>query len=201
MPVDQEQLRQTCVYESKAPIETTAAALDEIEGIAAGWHKTRSRLLFAGILTIACSLVGLALFPPVGIVMVALGVYLIYRRKYYPKGVANVLFRCEFTKALSAMLARDTDPQVAATVRLTFDPKRELLSEGVLPNRRNGKQQLYRASWFSVENRLLDGTSFTETIDDLVRERSFTNPRGKSKRKTRTRHLISMRFGYPGEVY
>jgi hypothetical protein len=201
MPVDSEQLRKTGVYESRAPIETTAAAMGEIEAIAARWHKTRSRLLWGGVFTLIGAVLMLILFAPVGILLIPAGIWLLFRRSRYPKGVANGLFRCEFSKALAGTLALDTHPKTAATMRLTFDPKRELLTEGVLTNRRNGKQRLYRASWFSVENRFLDGTSFTETIDDLVRERSFTNPRGKSKTKTRTRHMISMRFGYPGEVY
>ena len=65
----------------------------------------------------------------------------------------------------------------------------------------NGKQRLYKASWFSLETSLHDGTTFTETIDDLIRQRSFTNPRGKSKSKTRTHSLLGMRFAYPQKVY
>ena len=201
MPLDLDQLRKTCVYESRAPIETTGAALMQIESIVSGWHKVRLRLLLAGIGTLVLSLIVLALYPPAGIVLIALGIGLFFLRKRYPKGVANGMFRCQFSKSIADVLGRDTHPNVQSTMRLAFDPQKELLSETALPHRKNGKQKLYRAPWFSLENRLLDGTSFTETIDDLERQRSFTNPRGKSKTKTRTRHLISMRFGYPSEVY
>jgi hypothetical protein len=201
MPCDPDQLRKTCVYESRAPIATAAQGLMEIEGIAAGWKKSRSRLLMGGIALLLTSFVGLALYPPSGVVLFATGIGLFFLRKRYPKGVANGMYRCEFSKALADKLALDTDPKAAATMRLEFAPKQELLSETALPHRKNGKQKFYKAPWFTVENRFLDGTSFTETVDDLIRQRSFTNPRGKSKTKTRTRHMISMRFSYPSEVY
>ena len=55
--------------------------------------------------------------------------------------------------------------------------------------------------WIALEGRLLDGTAFSESITELVRKRSFTNPRGKHKTKTRSRYLLNLRFDYPADLY
>ncbi|MBZ5621341.1 MAG: hypothetical protein LAQ69_21820 [Acidobacteriia bacterium] len=201
MPVDVNRLRTERVYESRVPMGTLAADLAMIESLAAEWRAARRRLQLAGAGVLIAGLVGLALFVPVGIALLALAIYLFFRVRSYPKAVANHRARCEFVKSLAAMLASDADARAQATMRLAFDPKRELLSESALPHRKNGKQRFYKASWFSIETGLHDGTTFTETIDDLVRQRSFTNPRGKSKTKTRIQSMIAMRFAYPCEVY
>lgn len=201
MAVDVNRLRKECVYEASAPLEALAEDLARIETLAAEWRATRRRLILAGVIAIAAGAVGMALYPPVGLVFIVVGIVLFVRTKSRPRAVANNVGRCEFVKSVAAMLVHDTGPKTPAAIRLAFDPKRDLLSECALPHRKNGKQKLYKASWFSLETSLHDGTTFTETIDDLIRQRSFTNPRGKSKSKTRTHSLLGMRFAYPQKVY
>src|SRR5579871_1319481 len=142
MPFDLDQLRKTCVYESRDPLAATVDALMQIESVAAGWHKVRLRLLLGGIGALVLSLVLFALYPPAGGLLFLIGIGLFYLRKRYPKGVANGMFRCEFSKAFADKLALDTAPKAAATMRLEFAPKQELLSESLLPHRKNGKQRL-----------------------------------------------------------
>jgi len=201
MAVDVNRLRKECVYEASTAIEAVADDLAQIEGLAAEWHATRKRLYLAGTIDIAVGCIGLAVYVPVGLVLIAIGISLFVWTKSSPKAVANNLGRCELVKSVADMLAHDTAPGTPATIRLAFNPKRDLLSEDVLPMRRNGKQRLYKASWLTVETSLCDGTTFTQTIDDLIRQRSFTNPRGKSKTKTRTHSLLGMRLAYPQKVY
>jgi hypothetical protein len=201
MPFDQEQLRKTCTYESRSPVDAMAAELDEIERVAGQWRKARRSLLWLGFLFVLAGIAGLYIYPLAGLVLIALAIPFFVSMKRYPKGVAKGLFRCELTRAIISMLAHDTDPKHASSVRLAFDPVQEVISETVLPNRRKGKQKIYKACWLSLETTFLDGTSFTGTIEELVRQRSFVNPRGKSKTRTRTRQIVSMRFGYPNAVY
>jgi hypothetical protein len=201
MPVDVNRLRTEGLYESREPVAGLAADLDMVQSLAAGWHDARKRLALYATFALFVGIIGLFAFLPVGIVFVLLGVWLLYRMKAYPKAVANHMERCTFGRSVAAMLWADADPKAPAAIRLAFRPKEETLSEGVLPNRKNGKQRLYKVSWFSVEAILHDGTTFSETVDDFVRERSFTNPRGKSKSKKRTQRLIAMRFDYPSEIY
>ena len=201
MPVDVERLRAERVYESSVPVGMLTDDLAQIESVAAAWRASRKRLIKAGVALLLLGVALLFLFFPVGILLIAIGVYLFFRVKTMPKTVANDPSRCEFAKSLVAVLAHDTGVKTPAAVRLAFDPKEEVLSEKPLPHRKNGKEKLCKCPWFSVDTTLLDGTDFTETIEDLVRRRSFKNPRGKSKTKTRTRSVIAMRFAYPAEVY
>ena len=203
MPVDVDRLRTEGLYESQAPVGGLTADLDQIQSLAAGWHQSRKRLALgatvAWVVGIVCFAVGFLWY--VGMVMFGLGSLFLYWMKACPKAVANHAERCAFGESMAAMLCADADPKAPAAIRLAFHPKEETLSEGALPDRKNGKERLYKVSWFSVEASLCDGTTFSETVEDLVRERSFTNPRGKSKTKKRTQSLIAMRFDYPPEIY
>ncbi len=201
MPVDVERLRTERVYESNVPIGALPNDLVQIESLAAAWRASRRRLIQAGIGTLILAPMALFAFFPVGIVLIAIAVYLFFRAKSHPKAVANHPERCAFARSVAAMLVHDTDNSAPSAVRLAFEPKEEILSEKVLPHRKRGKEKLCKYTWFSVDTTFLDGTTFTETIDDFVRRRSFTNPRGKSKTKTRTRSVIAMRFAYPSAVY
>jgi hypothetical protein len=189
------------VYESREPVGNLATDLDLVQSLAAGWHAARRRLALAAAFALLGGVIGLFTFYPVGIVLVAAGVWFLYRMKQHPRAVANHMERCAYGKSMAAMLRPDADPKAPVAIRLTFDPKQETLSDGALPNRKNGRQRLYKVAWFSLEASLHDGTTFSETVDDVVRQRSFKNPRGKSKTKTRTRSLIAMRFDYPPETY
>lgn len=201
MPVDVNRLRQDRVYESRVPIGSLAADLASIESLAAQWRAARKRLFLTGALTLAAGCIALPLFLPLGLALTAVAVYLFYRAKRYPRAIAHAAARSSVLRALAEIIASDADAKSPVTIRFAFDPKRELLVEAALQHRRNGKQRLYKASWLSLEVVLHDGTTFTETIDNLIRQRSFTNPRGKSKTKTRTLSLVSLRFAYPSDVY
>ena len=201
MPIDVNRLRAECLYEAQAPLGTVNADLTDIERIAADWRAARKRLQITALILLLVSLALLAVFPPAGLCLIVVAIALFFFVKKYSKAVARGVTRCSVARQVAGMLMRDTSAGEKVTIRLAFDPKQEVLSEVPLPNRRNGKQRLYKVSWFSLEACLLDGTTFSETIDDVVRERSFKNPRGKSKTKTRTRSVVSARFAYPAHLY
>ena len=201
MALDVVRLRKEGVYEARAPVAELSTDLTAIEHIAEEWHAARKRLFLGGTLAIAAGVAGMALFVPAGVLLIGGAVYCFYHAKQYPKGVANHTDRCRFLKALMGMLGADADDKKPVQLRVAFDPARELLSESGLLHRKNGKERLFKESWLSLEAALHDGTTVSETIDDLVRQRTFTNARGKSKSKTRTRSVIAMRFDYPAEVY
>ncbi|HLK68349.1 MAG TPA: hypothetical protein VKU19_33180 [Bryobacteraceae bacterium] len=203
MAVDENRLRAEGLYECREPVGNLTADLDQIQSMAAGWHHSRKQ---RGIWTTVLWIVGVICFMTgalwwLGIILFAAGGWLLHDMKSYPKAVANHEERCTFGRSMTAMLAADTDPTEPIAIRVAFDAKEETISEGALLGRNNGKQRLYKVSWFSVQANLHDGTTFSETIDDLVRRRSFTNARGKSKVKVRTNNVIAMRFDYPSEAY
>ncbi|HTS25339.1 MAG TPA: hypothetical protein VMH81_05670 [Bryobacteraceae bacterium] len=203
MAVDVNRLHTEGLYESRAPVAALTADLEQIQQLATAWHQARRRLAKGAALAfgvgVICFATGTLWF--LGTVLFGLGGWFLYRMKNYPKTVANRGERCAFGKSLAAMIAADAAPEAMAVFRLAFTAQQETLSEGPLAGRKNGKEKLWKESWFSVEAGLCDGTTFSETIDDLFRQRSFTNARGKSKTKTRKQSIIAMRLDYPSEIY
>jgi hypothetical protein len=109
--------------------------------------------------------------------------------------------RYDLLKELSKTLQHDADPQAKFAVHLALKAKPKLLREEPFPQRKNGKQQFFEEDFLSIEGELLDGTFLEESVTELTRKRSFTNPRGKSKTKTRNRYALSVRLGYPSDLY
>jgi len=201
MPVDVNRLRSEGVYEAREPVASLTDDLYQVQRLASDWHSSRRKLSACGA---ACILLGLFTFfgfVPGGLALLGIGIWLLYHMKVYPAPVANHMERCEFGRSIAAMLAADTDPKELVTMRLVFEPKEEVLSEGPLKGYKNGKQRLFRVCWFSISAKLYDGSTFSETVEDVVRERKYTSTRGKRKTKTRTRSLIGLRLDYPSERY
>ena len=202
MPIDVERLRTECAYQSQAPVAVLSGELDEIGKAVQGWTTYRRRirylciaLLFAGA---GCIAIG-----PVWGALAAFAAAIagfVYAFKY-ARGAITHLKRCETLKKLVATFADDAHPKSPVSVKLSLQDKRELLKEAAWSRRKNGKEKYFTEPWLSFEMRLLDGTNVSETVTDLIRVRTFTNPRGKSKTKTRTRHIVALRFAYPAEVY
>jgi len=201
MPVDVQRLRSEKLYEVNSPLEAVAIDLVEIATIGAAWHKKRPQLQWAGF---AAWVFGFAfgwIQPLVGLVVVALGVYLFYSAKSYPKQVSKDDRYTPFAQQVVAMLASDTHPKTAVAIRIAFAPERKLLSEGAVLGTRNGVEKHFSAQWFSIVTTLLDGSVFNLTVEDLIRERKVTNARGKRKTKTRLRSVLQLHVGYPAELY
>jgi len=201
MGVDAARLRKEGLYEAQAPLQALAGDFDVIERLAMTWRKDRKHLHIAAWISIVLGIACIFLSIAAGLTIIAgaITIFLIARR--HGRAVVLNASRCGPAKALGVMLANDASGQAPVNVRLAFDAKRELLSEQEWPARKKGKQKFFRASWFSLETKLLDGTQFSETIEDLIRQRSYVNPRGKSKTKTRTRNMVTQRFVYPSELY
>src|SRR5260370_392579 len=76
-----------------------------------------------------------------------------------------------------------------------------LVKEEPWADRKNGKQKFFQEDYLSIEGELLDGTVLSGNLTELTRKRSFTNPRGKSKTKTRNRYILALKFRYPNDLY
>ena len=202
MAIDADRLRRESVYESQAPLAALAEDLAQIERLAGGWRAIRKKLHIAAGILLAVGFICLFPLPPlVGVAMMAASIGLfIYARRQGRAVVLNV-GRCAVVRDLGLMLSDDTGGQTPVAVRVLFDAKREMLSEREWPQRKKGKEKFFRSPWCTLETRLLDGTDFSESVDDLIRERTYVNPRGKRKTKTRTRNIVSLRFAYRSEVY
>ena len=202
MAIDVERFRTLPAYETHSPLPAVVADMDALSAAAVKWRSYRRMmrwisggLLAAGIISFMADQ---PLFGVLGIVGAIAGFIYAYR---YARAVLTHQHRIDAVRSISSILASDTDTKAAVSVNLAFKEDRKLLHEEEWPVRRSGKQRFYADSWLSVEVPLLDGTTLNENIVDLIRERSYKNPRGKSKTKTRIHHSVSMRFVYPPELY
>ena len=109
--------------------------------------------------------------------------------------------RCQLVKELFKVHQQDADPRSPFSVRLAMKSQPTLVKEEPWADRKNGKQKFFQEDYLSIEGELLDGTVLSENLTELTRKRSFTNPRGKSKTKTRSRYILALKFRYPNDLY
>jgi hypothetical protein len=208
MPIDAERLRADGFYRAQAPLSELTGDLGDIEMACHRWtgYRTKVRwistaVLIAGIVFTAGFVEDLWLFRVLGIAMIGAAIWGYVYAYRYARPVITKQNRCGILRKVTETLRDDTHAKSPVTVRMAFAAERSLLAEQEWSLRKKGKQRLYKEDWLSVETRLLDGTTWSENITDLVRERTYVNPRGKSKKKTRVRHVVAMRFAYPADVY
>jgi len=210
MAINTEQLGKQGSYEAKVPLPSVLGDLDQILRIIQERQAFRKKLrLYAGL----CLVIGIV----VGITAATINNGLLFGFVSFPAFVACLaLFiysfvysnqmlkhrnRCDLLKQLAASVQQDAGGNAAFSVRLALANSSKLVSEAPWDQRKNGKQQFFEDQWIALEGRLLDGTALTESVTELMRKRSFTNPRGKHKTKTRSRYLLNLCFDYPADLY
>jgi len=119
----------------------------------------------------------------------------------YGRNLKTYRWRFELLGRLGASLEQDSDPKAPVTVSMGLKDRGRLLKEEIWPARKRGKQRFSEDDWLAIEGRFQDGTQFTETVRELIRRRTYVNPRGKSKVKYRSRHFISVRLSCPKDLY
>jgi hypothetical protein len=209
MAIDAERLRQECIYSAKATAAQIASDFADIERAVQGWRLVRSRFLKLGGLVLAGAIIsfiaGAATDTPalvaVGVLALIGSVALFIYGARYGRGILKHAGRIETAKSLATMLSHDSHPSAQISMQLALNARRRMLSEAPWPDRKKGKQKFFSDTWLEAEAELLDGSTICEHVSDLIRERSFVNPRGKSKTKTRVRHLVAMRLIYPNKTY
>lgn len=208
MALNRQQLEKEGVYQDKSPLSSLLGALEQIAGFAQEASalkrrraKTGGYIILAGIIG---AIVGAVAFGPLlslSILAIIAGVaWLIYSLFSGGKILAHPL-RLNIAKERMAMIQQDAGAQTPFSCRLALASNPAKVSEEAWTTRKRGKEMLFEESWFTLEGRLLDGTTITDEIKDLTRKRTFTNPRGKHKTKTRLTYLVSVRFSYPQELY
>jgi hypothetical protein len=210
MAIDAEKLRTVGVYEAQAPlgsVMTDAAAIDQA---AQRFAAVRKHKLGQGFLALGAAVLCIVLAASVGLVLlgvllfmagVALAVVLWVSAYRYGRNLKTYQWRFELLKRLGASLAQDSDLNSAVTVSLGLKDRSRLLREEVWPLRKRGRQRFLEDDWLSVQGRFLDGTEYTENVRELIRRRTYVNPRGKSKVKYRSQHFIGLRLACPRELY
>jgi hypothetical protein len=207
MALNPQQLEKEGVYQTQSPLPAILAELDQIANFAESAKALKRKKAKRGGYIILGGVIGAvigAVFPPLlvlSILAIIFGIgYLIYALASGNKLLAHPL-RLGVAKERITMLLQDAGEKSPFTFRLALSSKPMQLSEEAWQARKHGKQTFLEESWLTLEGRLLDGTVVNDEIKDMTRRRTFTNPRGKHKVKTRTNFLVNVRFSYPNALY
>lgn len=209
MPIDAQRLRTEGVYEAGIPLGSIFDDMRQIEVVLQETEVMRKKLRrFAGLallvflaLAIAAGVMSSAAVGFLAFVAFVFGLVLFIYSFVYGRSMHKHPARLELTKALFQSLQRDADKRAPFRVKLALKEQPKLLREEPFPQRKNGKQKFFEEEYLTIEGELLDGTTVGEKVTELTRQRTFTNPRGKTKTKKRKRYLVTLRLDYPSDVY
>jgi hypothetical protein len=178
------------------------ALFDRLQNQRRTLRRIAAALVVSGILgIIAGAIAGIPVIIGLSVVDIIAGIVLLVRSFLVGRKLLNNRARLELMRELSGYIAQDADPNALYAVRLALHSKPRLLSQQPWTGRKRGKQQFLQESWMTLEGDLIDGCNVSAGIIELIRNRSFTNPRGKWKTKIRKRYLVTMKFSYPRERY
>jgi hypothetical protein len=209
MAFNQEQLEKEGIYEAKSPLPSLLADLEQIDkmaDVAALKKKSIAKqggwLMLGGLLgAIVAGVTGLA-FLVVLLVLVILAGFGWWIYSFFSGGkLVQHPVRVAIAKERLNMIRQDAGAKTPFAFRLALASTPTKLRDEHLAHRKNGKQEFFEEPWFSLEGPLLDGTYLSDQVKDLTRKRSFSNANGKRKTKTRTTHLVDVRFAYPQNLY
>ena len=209
MAIDAKRLQANGIYESRGPVAALFQDFDHIEAvlrdIAAFKRKLRLIAALSAVIGLACAIIASSLgIPALGFGSVLAFTFFLVLFVYsfiYGGKLRRHQDRIAIVKDIVKPLQRDVDCRSPFSIRLILGNQPALVREEVWPGRKSGKQRFFEEVFLSIECELLDGTALTEAVTELTRKRSFKNPRGKIKTKTRCRYLAALRFDYPKELY
>ena len=195
------ELIKTGIYEAKGSMGSIAHDMDEIEVLVRNRKRQTKIILICGLVAFGIGAALTSVQPWIGVPLMVLaggGLYVCY---VYHRGTPDVLDRLKLVRGLAVMLANDAALKAPASIRMSCDQKGTMLSEAPWPNRKNGKERRASCDWLRLETTMLDGTEFSQTVTDFFRDRTYTNPRGKSKKKRRTTSVVVQRYKFPSDIY
>ena len=210
MAIDARSLLKKGQFEMQGTLLSIVHSLDEIERIyqeSAARRKMLRRVAGLWALAgLACGFLAVAsdsrLYNRYGtlpcfIVAIALFIHSLFTGR---RGM-RYSSRHEVARKLLAIVQQDARENAAFSMRLSLDSHPQFVSQKPWPNRPHGHEKSFTETWLTLEGRLLDGTVLSQEITELTRTRTYRNPRGKNKVKTRKRFLVTMRFAYARDRY
>ena len=209
MAIDKKKLQTEGTYQVKAPLRSILEDVDQmvsfLQAIESERHKLRKfgGLFIAGgiVLAIGASIVGINIIAFLGFLAFTCGVGLFIYSFVYGRAMHGHQSRCQLLKELFGVHQQDADPRSPFSVRLALKPQPTKLKDESWPLRRDGREQFFKEEYLSIEGELLDGTVLSENLTELTRKRTFKNPRGKPRTRTRSRYILALKFRYSSDVY
>jgi len=189
------------IYEAKGSLGSIAHDMDEIEVLVRRRKKQSKIIVICGLVAFAIGAVLTNVQPWIGVPLMMLAGGALYACYAFHRGTPDVADRVKLVRGLAVMLANDAALKAPASISMSCDQKGTMLSEAPWPNRKNGKERHASCDWLRLETTLLDGTEFSQTVTDFFRDRTYTNPRGKHKKKRRTTSVVVQRYKFPRDIY
>jgi hypothetical protein len=209
MAIDKKKLQTEGTYQAQGPLSSILEDVDQINNFLQEIESERRKLRkFGGIfmaggivLAIAGGVVGINVLSFLAFLAFTTGVGLFIYSFVCGRAMHGHQSRCQLLKELFGVHQRDADPRAPFSVRLALKPQPSKLKDEPWPLRKDGREQYFKEEYLSIEGELLDGTVLSENLTELTRKRTFKNPRGKPRVRTRSRYILALKFRYPSDVY
>jgi hypothetical protein len=210
MAIDLEQVRKGFVFQSSAPI---GAVLEDLQTIAQAdqqFARVRKARFWRGMMCVGGLVLGIVLAASE--ILTTLAVFLIVlapiaaivffvKAATYGGKLKKYHWRYETLRDLCGTLLRDTHPNAPVNVSLALQDTSRLVSEAPWPVRKKGKQSFSDDSWLFAGGQFLDGAQYSLALRELIRKRTYVNPRGKYKTKYRSWYFLTVRVVCPKDLY
>ena len=208
MPINVTELTKTGIYQATAPLAIIARDMDEIDALRLSRKKRRNQFFILALVALVVGLIVMTVgmtvtrFAPLAGVplLIAFG-GLVWVGTIANRGILAAPERTNLVKGLVAMLAADAHSKAPVSIWISLDQKGTTLCEEPWLAKKKGKERRASCEWLRLEAPMLDGTGFSQTITDFFRDRSYVNPRGKSKKKRRTTSEVVQKYRFPAEIY
>jgi hypothetical protein len=209
MAIDAKQFQSEGIYQVQASLRSILDDLGQIGKILLAIKAQRKMLrlaagaaLLAGLgSAIAAGVTESGVLTFCAVVGFILAVTLFIYSFIFGRALLKHQDRIQLMQDLSQSLTRDIHKGEPFSVKLVLKATPTLIKEEAWTARKSGKQQFFEEEFASLEVELLDGTVLTETVEELTRKRTYRNPRGKYKSKSRSRYFVTLRLGYPSGLY
>jgi hypothetical protein len=189
------------IYEAQGSLGSIARDMDEIDALVKRRKRETKIIVICAVLVLLSGFVLTRIQPWIGLPLVVLGGGALYAGFVRDRGTPDAADRVKLVRGLAAMLANDADLKAPATIWMSFDQKGSTLSEAPWPVKKKGKERRASCEWLRLETTLLDGTELTQNITDYFRDRTYVNPRGKSKKKRRVTSVVVQKYKFVADVY
>src|SRR5260370_16363906 len=209
MAIDKKKLQTEGTYKVKARVGWRMEEGGEMGGFLQAMESERPKLRKVGgifmagglVLAIAGGALGNNGLAFLAFLAFTCGVGLFIYSFVYGRAMHGHQSRCQLLKELFGVHQQDADPRSPFSVRLALKPQPTKLKDESWPLRRDGREQFFKEEYLSIEGELLDGTVLSENLTELTRKRTFKNPRGKPRTRTRSRYILALKFRYSSDVY
>jgi len=210
MAIDLEQVRKGFVYQSSAPLGGVLEDLQTIAQADQRFARGRKARFWRGMMCLGGLVLGIVLAA--NEILTTLAVFLIVagliaaivffvKAATYGGKLKRYHWRYETLRDLCGTLQRDTLPNAPVNVSLALQDTSRAVSEAPWPVRKKGKQSFSEEDWLSIAGQFLDGAQYSLALREMVRKRTYVNPRGKYKTKFRSLYFLELRVVCPKDLY